>query len=85
MITPLRTFIFVATLFGLGFIVATPPIRFPDENGHYLRAAYVAANWRGRAPAERDAVSMRKAVLADLDYFSARAQEGDARAAVRSC
>ncbi len=75
MITPVRTFIVIATLFGLCFIVATPPIRFPDEQGHYLRVARVAADLFGRAPADANVVSLPKPIAEDFNYFDARAHD----------
>ena len=81
MITPVRTFIVIATLFGLCFIVATPPIRFPDEQGHYLRVARVAADLFGRAPADANVVSLPKPIAEDFNYLTRRTR-CDARVAL---
>ena len=73
--TPVRIFVFVAMLFGLAFILATPPIRIPDEQGHYLRSVLVAAGLFGGDRNERDAVWLPKKVASDFDDFSGRAHE----------
>ncbi|MEJ2697483.1 MAG: DUF2142 domain-containing protein [Candidatus Sulfobium sp.] len=42
-------FLFIGTLFGLLFLVLTPPFKVPDEPNHFLRAAEVSrGNLKGR-------------------------------------
>ena len=65
MITPSRIFLMIATLAGLGFAFATPPIRSPDENGHYLRIANVAASLFHRETRARDTVWLPQNITAD--------------------
>ena len=75
MTTPSRFFLIIATLAGLGFALATPPIRSPDENGHYLRIANVAASLFDREPRARDTVWLPQTIAADFDYFTMRSVE----------
>jgi predicted membrane protein DUF2142 len=64
----------LAFLFGFLFLVTTPPLRYPDESGHYLRAFSVADALTGAAHAP--ALVRLPAVLhADLSYFSGRIAE----------
>jgi uncharacterized membrane protein len=75
MTAPARVFLVVATLAGLCFALATPPIRSPDENGHYLRIASAAASLFGHAPAARGTVWLPDRIAVDFDYFSTRLHE----------
>ncbi|HMK79559.1 MAG TPA: DUF2142 domain-containing protein [Xanthobacteraceae bacterium] len=61
----------LAFLFGLSFLVTTPPVRYPDETGHYLRAVSVADALIGTG--HGPAVARLPASLhADLSYFAGR-------------
>lgn len=40
--TPERLFLFVALLFGLAFVVVTPPFQSPDEPAHFFRALQIS-------------------------------------------
>jgi len=45
---PERLFLLVAAVWGLGFVVLTPPFQVPDENRHFYRAyQLVQADWVG--------------------------------------
>jgi uncharacterized membrane protein len=72
MTTPSRVFLIVGILAGLCFLLATPPLRYPDENGHYLRAARVAAQLFRADPGPRDAVWLPHSIASDFDHFQSR-------------
>ena len=71
-ISPLRVLLIGSLLFGLMMIVATPPLRGPDETPHFLRAYGIAQG--DFIPATRDEQG-RKGILlpprlhAGFDYF----------------
>jgi uncharacterized membrane protein len=72
MINPVRAFIVASLLFGSMIIVATPPLRGPDETAHFLRAYGVAAG--DIVPAIRDAQGRKGVFLpaslhAGFQYF----------------
>src|SRR5512138_1199776 len=70
--SPTRAFAALALIFGLAFLITTPPLRYPDESGHFLRAVAVAASLTGRSS---DKVQLRQDELADFSYFSSRITE----------
>src|SRR5262245_49547372 len=69
---PTRVFAVLALLFGLAFLITTPPLRYPDESGHFLRVVSVAQQLSGKAG---DRVQLRQDELADFSYFSSRTTE----------
>jgi Predicted membrane protein (DUF2142) len=62
-------------LSGLGFVFAAPPLRYPDEAGHYLRTAKVAAQLFGHDSGAGNAVSLPQNAVNDLGYFDGRSHE----------
>jgi uncharacterized membrane protein len=56
----------------LGFAITTPPLRFPDATGHYLRTAKVAANLFQHDRGASDAVWLPEPMATDVDYFTKR-------------
>lgn len=70
--SPIRAFAALALIFGLAFLITTPPLRYPDESGHFLRAVAVTASLTGGSG---DTVRLRQDELADFSYFSSRIVE----------
>lgn len=70
--SPTRVFAVLALLFGLAFLLTTPPLRYPDESGHYLRAVSVAQQLAG---GRGDIARLTQDELADFTYFSGRITE----------
>lgn len=73
--TPSRIFCVFAILAGLAFIFATPPLRYPDERGHYLRAASVAGSVFHGGVRQGDIAVLPGQVAEDLDYFAMRTSQ----------
>lgn len=67
-----RVFLIIGFLSGLFFLFATPPFRFPDEVGHYLRAAYVADQLFNEQTGAREFVRLPRAIADDVDHFGSR-------------
>jgi hypothetical protein len=59
-VNPVTAFITVSLVFGTLIILATPPLRGPDETAHFLRAYGVAQG--DIVPSQRDAEG-RKGIL----------------------
>jgi hypothetical protein len=71
-ISPLRVLLIGSLLFGLMMIVATPPLRGPDETAHFLRAYGIAQG--DFIPANRDeqgrkGIFLPPRLYAGFDYF----------------
>lgn len=62
-------------LAGLACAIATPPLRYPDEAGHLLRTAKVAAELFHHDRGAPDVVSLPRWVAADFGYFIQRSSE----------
>jgi uncharacterized membrane protein len=73
--TPSRVFLIIAVVSGLLFLTSTPPFRFPDEPGHYLRAASVAQHLFDDDSESRDIARLPPYIAESADYFSSRALE----------
>jgi hypothetical protein len=72
MTIPTRIFLVVGFLSGVLFLFATPPFRYPDEVGHYLRAVDVAERlFDGKADIG-DTVKLPQKIAADVERFTSR-------------
>lgn len=69
---PARVFLALAAVAGLLFVFATPPFRYPDEPGHFLRIARLsAALFAGQRP-DPGIAPLPARMVEDFQYFSAR-------------
>jgi uncharacterized membrane protein len=64
---PVKVFVAISVLFGSAIIIATPPLRGPDETAHFLRAYGIALG--DIVPSVRDAED-RKGVLLPARFYS---------------
>ena len=73
--TPSRVFLLLGALSGLLFLIGTPPSRFPDEPGHYLRAASVAQHLFDAGSDPSDITQLPPLIAEKFDYLRFRASD----------